>query len=87
MPVPSNCFLLIKNSAYASPLFKRQNNVYYDEEIIPEADVKSFILMDNNFGKDAKMPIIKPTAKRCRCTKLQKEGDFIKTNLVINLAP
>ena len=36
-------------------LFKRQkNNVYYDEEIIPEADVKSFILMDNNFGKDAK---------------------------------
>ena len=60
------------------PYSKDKNNVYYDEEIIPEADVKSFILMDNNFGKDAKMPIIKPTTKGCGCTKLQKEGDFYK---------
>ena len=73
MSVPSNCFLLIKNSAYAYlPYSKDKNNVYYDEEIILEADVKSFILMDNNFGKDAKTPIIKPITKRCRCTKLQE---------------
>ena len=53
-----------------TPLFKRQNNVYYDEEIIPEADVKSFILMDNNFGKDAKMSFIKTTTKGCGRTEL-----------------
>ena len=49
---------------------KDKNNVYYDEEVIPAADTKTFIIMGDYFGKDAKTPIIKPITKRCGCTKL-----------------
>ncbi|STF08858.1 DKNYY domain-containing protein [Elizabethkingia anophelis] len=81
MSVPSNCFLLIKkNSAYAYPPYsKDKNNVYYDEEIIPEADVKSFILMDNNFGKDAKNVFYKKQLlKGVDAPSFKKDGDFYK---------
>ncbi|HFK5586762.1 DKNYY domain-containing protein [Elizabethkingia anophelis] len=72
-----------KNSAYAYPPYsKDKNNVYYDEEIIPEADVKSFILMDNNFGKDAKNVFYKKQLlKGVDAPSFKKDGDFYKDKL------
>ncbi|MDV2447442.1 hypothetical protein CMU93_07995 [Elizabethkingia anophelis] len=69
-----------KNSVYAdNPYSKDKNNVYYNEEIIPDADVKSFILMDNNFGKDAKNAYYKnQLLKGVDARSFKKEGDFYK---------
>jgi hypothetical protein len=69
-----------KNSVYADNSYsKDKNNVYYNEEIIPDANVKSFKLMDNNFGKDAKNVYYKnQLLKGVDARSFKKEGDFYK---------
>ncbi|MCL1636374.1 DKNYY domain-containing protein [Elizabethkingia sp. HX WHF] len=58
---------------------KDKNNVYYDEEVIPAADTKTFIIMGDYFGKDAKNAYYKnQLLKGVDAQSFKKEGDFYK---------
>ena len=67
-------------SAYGNSSFsKDKNNVYYDEEVIPDADTKTFIIIGDYFGKDAKNAYYKnQLLKDVDAQSFKKEGDFYK---------
>jgi len=72
-----------EKSAYGNDSYsKDKNNVYYDEEVIPDADAKTFVIMGDYFGKDAKNAYYKSQLlKGVDAPSFKKQGDFYKDKL------
>ncbi|MDQ1096907.1 MULTISPECIES: DKNYY domain-containing protein [Chryseobacterium] len=61
---------------------KDKNHVYYDQEVIPGADVKTFILIGRDFGKDDKNAYFQnKLLKGVDATSFKKEGNYYKDKL------
>ena len=71
-----------KNDVYGSNSYsKDKNNVYYNQEIIPGADIKTFIPLGHDFGKDAKNVFYqKQLLEGVDANSFKKDGDFYKDN-------
>ncbi|MCL1677339.1 DKNYY domain-containing protein [Elizabethkingia meningoseptica] len=69
--------------AYESSSYsKDKNNVYYDEEVIPDANTRTFIIMGDYFGKDAKNVYYKKQLlKGVDAPSFNKDGNFYKDKL------
>lgn len=72
-----------KNGIYGSSSYsKDKNHVYYNQEIIPGADLKTFIPMGHDFGKDTKNVFYqKQRIEGADAKSFKKEGDFYKDRL------
>ena len=65
-----------------TPYAKDKNNVYYNQEIIPGADVKTFIPMEYDFGKDTKNVYYqKQLLQGVDAKSFKKDGEFYKDKL------
>lgn len=61
---------------------KDKSHVFYNQEIIPGADVKTFIPLGNDFGKDTKNVFYKnQLLEEVDARSFKKEGDFYKDKL------
>lgn len=61
---------------------KDKHNIYYNQEIIPAADVKTFIPIGDDFGKDAKNAYYQKQMLRGVDVKsFKKDGEFYKDKL------
>ena len=55
--------------------------MYYNQEIIPGADMKTFIPLGHDFGKDAKNVFYqKQLLEGVDANSFKKDGDFYKDN-------
>ena len=72
-----------KNDVYTgNPYSKDKNNVYYNQEIILDADVKTFVLIGDNFGKDAQNVYYQNQLLRgVDASSFKKDGTFYKDKL------
>ncbi|WP_027388107.1 DKNYY domain-containing protein [Chryseobacterium gregarium] len=67
-----------KDDLYAGNFYaKDKSHVYYDQEIIPGADTKTFILIGRDFGKDAKNVYYrKQKLKGVDAASFKKKGNY-----------
>lgn len=72
-----------KNEIYAGNLYsKDKNNVYYNQELIPDADVKTFVLIGSEFGKDIKNAYYrKQLLQGVDASSFKKDGQYFKDKL------
>lgn len=69
-----------KDGIYADITYsKDKNHIYYNQEIIPDADVKTFIPIGRDFGKDTKNVYYqKQRLEGVDAASFKKDGDFYK---------
>lgn len=72
-----------KNDTYPSNYYaKDKNNIYYDQEVIPGADAKTFTLIGRDFGKDAKNVYYRnQLLKGVDAASFKKEDNYYKDKL------
>ncbi|WP_313264101.1 DKNYY domain-containing protein [Sphingobacterium sp.] len=72
-----------KNDTYGSNSYsKDKSHVYYNQEIIPGADLKTFIPIGHDFGKDTKNVFYqKQRLEGVDAKSFKKEGNFYKDKL------